>query len=305
MCGIASSRWPIVLEVLGRQHVEVAAGDHDVLDLGARGDVGDGGMPALRVGLQAGLLDGVGVAADRVAARAEAAIDRADVERQEQRLVVVAVRQAGRRRIGLLVERVERQARVIGQLGRGDRQELDAERIAIRIGPVDQGDDVGRDPHVHRRAGDAGADVVEEGRRHAVAEHRGELVEARDAVLVLELPVQEGGAIDVGVAGDLPPELVVAEVAVGVGLGIDDRLEGGGHLEIHQLGQQRVCFHPRQDVADAGGDIDLIDKDIGGLAHGGVFFNYGESGVEGGARRMLRWPVRAGKSRSNPVKYGC
>ncbi len=231
------------LEVLGRQHVQVAAGDHDVLDLGARGDVGDGGMPALRVGLEAGLLDGVGVAADRVAARAEAAIDRADVERQEQRLVVVAVRQAGRRRVGLLVERVERQARVIRQLGRGDRQELDPERIAIRIGPVGQGDDVGRDPDVHRRAGDAGADVVEEGRRHAVAEHRGELVEARDAVLVLELPVHEGGAIDVGVAGDLPPELVVPEVAVGEGLGIDGRPEGGGHREIHQLGQHRV-FRP-------------------------------------------------------------
>jgi len=48
------------------------------------------------------------------------------------------VRQAGRRRVGLLVERVERQARVIGKLRRGDRQELDPERIAIRIGPVGQ-----------------------------------------------------------------------------------------------------------------------------------------------------------------------
>ena len=161
-------------------------------------------------------------------------------------------------------------------------------------------DDVGRDPHVHWGADDAGADIVEEGRRHEIAEHRGELVDAGDAVLVLELPVQEVGAIDVGVAGDLPPELVVPEVAVGEGLRIDDRLEGGGHLEIHQLGQQRVFLHPRQRVANPGGDIVITGKNIGDLAHGGVFFDYCESGIE--ARRMLRWPVRAGKGRSIPVK---
>ena len=121
------------------------------------------GMPAFRVWRQAGLLDGVGIATDRVAAGAEAAIYRADVERQEQRLVVIAVRQTGSGGVGALVERVQGQARVIGQLGRGDWQELDPQRVAIRIGPVGQADGVGRDPHVHWGTSDASADIIDKG----------------------------------------------------------------------------------------------------------------------------------------------
>ena len=114
-------------------------------------------------------------------------------------------------------------------------------------------------------------------------------------MLVLELPVQEVGAIDVGVAGDLPPEFVVPEVAMDEGLRSDGRLEGGRHREIHQLGQNRMFGHPRQRVADAGGGIDLIDEDIGGLAHGGVFFDCCEPGIEAGDAQIP-------EGRSMPVK---
>ena len=81
-------------DLLGAQLVGVAAGDDDVLQLGARGDVGEGLLPALGVDLEVELLHLLGVDADRVAARAEAAVDRAGVQRQEQRLVGVAVGQA-------------------------------------------------------------------------------------------------------------------------------------------------------------------------------------------------------------------
>ncbi len=74
--------------------------------------------------LELDLLDLVGVDADGVAARAEAAVDRAGVERQEQRLVGVAVREPGDRRVGLLVQRVEVELRVIGQEARRERDEL-------------------------------------------------------------------------------------------------------------------------------------------------------------------------------------
>ena len=60
-----------------------------------------------RVDPEVDLLDLVGVDADGVAARAEAAVDGAGVEREEQRLVGVAVGEAGHRRVGLLVERIE------------------------------------------------------------------------------------------------------------------------------------------------------------------------------------------------------
>ena len=137
-CGIASSRCADGARG-GRRGsiVHVAAGDHDVLELGARGDVGEcAACQRFRSGVRRVFSTLLGVDADRVAAGAEAAIDRADVERQEQRLVVIAVRQTGCGGVGALVERVQGQARVIGQLGRGDRQELDPQRVAIRIGQL-------------------------------------------------------------------------------------------------------------------------------------------------------------------------
>ena len=75
-------------------------------------------LPALGADLELDLLDLFGVDADRVAARAEAAVDGAGVERQEQRLVGVAVGEPRDRRVGLLVERVEVELGMIGQEAR-------------------------------------------------------------------------------------------------------------------------------------------------------------------------------------------
>ena len=95
----------------------------------------EGALPALVVGLEVHLLDLFGVDADRVAARAEAAVDGARVEREKERLVGVAVREPGDGRVVLLVERVEVELRVIGQKARGERDELDAERVVVRVAP--------------------------------------------------------------------------------------------------------------------------------------------------------------------------
>ena len=101
-------------------------------------DVVEGILPLLgRLG-QRNFVDVLGVGADRVAARAEPAVDRADVERQEERLIDVAMDESGHRRVFLLVQRVERQARMIGQRRRGKRNELAADRIADRVVPIDQ-----------------------------------------------------------------------------------------------------------------------------------------------------------------------
>jgi hypothetical protein len=75
----------------------------------------------------------------------------------------------------------------------------------------------------------------------------------------------------------MPPELDVPKVSVGVFLGIHGRLAGGGYPNVQQLAQERMDFHPRHHLANPRGGIDFLDKDIGGLAHGGVFFDYGES----------------------------
>ena len=68
-------------DLLGPQLVRVAARDDDVLQLGPRADVVERLLPALHVHLELELRHLFRVDADRVAARAEAAVDRAGVER--------------------------------------------------------------------------------------------------------------------------------------------------------------------------------------------------------------------------------
>ena len=118
------------LDVLGLQVVGVAAADDDVLQFRPRSDVGESVFPALRAGRELQLFHRLGVTADGVAARAEAAIDRARIKRQEERLVRIAMRQARHRRVLLLVQRIEPQLGMIGHLLRGHRQKLRADRVA-------------------------------------------------------------------------------------------------------------------------------------------------------------------------------
>ena len=114
-CGMSSSALPMSSMFLGAQLVGVAAGDDDVLELRPLRNVLERVLPLLgRLG-QRDFVHVLGVGADRIAARAEAAVDRADVERKKECFIHVAVHEAGNRRIFLFVQRIERQARMIGQ----------------------------------------------------------------------------------------------------------------------------------------------------------------------------------------------
>ena len=149
---------------------------------------------------------------------------------------------------------------MIGAQARAERQELD--RAAGRaygsrqsISPMMYGDS----------RTFIGAGACPRGRRPGTPAAPGrratrELLDAGDAVAGLELVVAELLARHVPVGRDVAPEFVVEQIAVGVFLGVNHRLEGRGHLDIHQLGQQVVVLHSRQDVADPGAD---------GLVYGG------------------------------------
>ena len=102
-------------QLLRAQVVGVAAGDDDVLQLGARGDIGKRPLPALLADVQVDLVDELSIDAHRVAAGAEAAVHRAGIKGQKQRLVRVAVGQAGHRGVGHLAQRVEAELWVIRQ----------------------------------------------------------------------------------------------------------------------------------------------------------------------------------------------
>ena len=64
--------------MLGLQVVGVAARDHNVLQLGLAGDVGEGFFPAAAARFERGFGYCGGVGADGVGARAEGAVGRAD-----------------------------------------------------------------------------------------------------------------------------------------------------------------------------------------------------------------------------------
>jgi len=102
------------------------------------------------------------------------------------------VHEPGRDGVALLAQRVEREERVLGQqLGR-EGEELPAQRVADRVVPADEREEVGGDAHAHGRARHAERDVVDERRAHAIPERRAEAVGRGDRVARLpEGPVEE------------------------------------------------------------------------------------------------------------------
>ena len=84
---------------------------------------------------------------------------------KEQSLIGVAMDQAAHGRVGMLMERVESQLRVVGQHPGLDRNELAEHGIVARIGPVDAAEDVRG--HASRHGG--GLDAVDHVRHKLVA----------------------------------------------------------------------------------------------------------------------------------------
>ncbi len=107
-----------------REHQRVAAGQDDLSDIGVLAQPGAGGVEFLR-------RQQATIGADLLAAEAEAAIDRADQQRLEQRAVGVAVDDAAHRRERLVGDWVR------GFVWSGDqlvrvRHELTADRV-VRV----------------------------------------------------------------------------------------------------------------------------------------------------------------------------
>jgi hypothetical protein len=232
-------------DLLGAEVVRVAAGDDDVLKLGARRDVSEGPRPPLVVDLEVRLLDLVRVDADRVAARAEPAVDGARVERKEQRLVHVAVREARHRGVLALVKRVEPELGVVRQHARAKRDELRAQRIAVRVAPVDEAHQVRRHAHAHGRLGEALRRVLDELRRDHAAEGVEQLVRPRDRALRLPVVVQELLVGDVLVRRDAAKIRDLAELRVH-----EPGLVDAG-LQVHDL---VFCAPEPHDVGGGGRD---------------------------------------------------
>ncbi len=242
-----------LLDLLRAELVSVAAGDDDVLELCARRDVRVRRAPAIFADLEVHLLDLFGVDADRVAARAEAAVDRARVEREKERLVGVAVREAGHRRVALLVERVEVELRVIRKELRLERDELDAQRVLVRVLPVDEREEVRAHAHAHRRLLEALVRVFDELRRDEPLDRLQELLDVRDRVLGLPVVIEERLFVDVLVRRDALPERAVEQILVDERLRIDGGFlrDDGGMRRLHdgQRGHDPrfpTAFHGKQ-----------------------------------------------------------
>jgi hypothetical protein len=113
-----------VRDLVCAQVMHVATANHHVLDLRLRAQVLERQLPTLGLGAQVVLGDAIRVDPDRVRARAEAAVHWAQVEREKQRFVWIAVHETGHLLVVLLVQRVEPHERMVGQLLGAERQEL-------------------------------------------------------------------------------------------------------------------------------------------------------------------------------------
>ena len=142
-----------LLDVLRAELVGVAAADDDVLELGARRDVLVGAPPALVVraaggpsrprrcrgrwrtsACRSGSRPGTCRAAERAPCRGSGASGRARARRPA---------------------RASESSPSFGWSGRrrdAEREELGAQRVVVRVLPVDERDDVRADAHAHRRA---------------------------------------------------------------------------------------------------------------------------------------------------------
>ena len=122
---------------------DVPTRDEDVFHFRARSHVLEGQTPALDIDAELQFGDLLGVQAHSVAAGAETAVDWAGVERQEENLVRIAVRQPGHRHVLPLVQGVEIHLGMVRQVARGQRDELDAQRILVGPRPVDERKQIG------------------------------------------------------------------------------------------------------------------------------------------------------------------
>ena len=95
-----------------------------------------------------------------------------------------------------------------------ERDELEAQRIALGVAPVDQRQQVGRHAHRHRRALEAALRVRDEVLRDQTFQRGQQLADVGDRVLRLPLVVEELGLADVRVGRDAPPELAAQQLAV-------------------------------------------------------------------------------------------
>ena len=129
-----------VAQAARRQDEAVAAGDDDLPDVRALGDVGHGGVQRLRRQRAQAL------GPDHLAAEAEPAVDRAGVVDLQQAAVGIAVDDPLDRRVGEVADRVGGLPRAGRDSSAVGRDELARDRV-VRIGGVDQVGHGRRDRH--------------------------------------------------------------------------------------------------------------------------------------------------------------
>ncbi len=165
-----------VVELLVGERERVAAGDQHVADCRRRADV-------VEHRFEAGIRGRQLAVADHARSRAVAAISRAEVEREEQHAIRIAMHETGHRAVAVFAQRIVRLARCAQKFA-GHRNDGAAQRV-VRVGRVEQAHVIRRDSQrQHRAAFDDRAAFI--GRQ---LEQILELREVLDAVARLPAPV--------------------------------------------------------------------------------------------------------------------
>src|SRR5687768_13280402 len=186
--------------------IAVAAGNDDVFELGLAGDIRESLFPAAGIRDEFELGNFLRVLTDRVAAGAKTAIDRTGILREKKGFVRVTMGQPGERCIFLLVQGIELEHRMIGQLLRAQRQELGADRVADRIGPVDQREEIGGNSQGHWSGLDPCGEILVEALGNEGAKRVAKLARIANGEALLKKVGTKLFAGDLREAGQAAPE---------------------------------------------------------------------------------------------------
>ena len=122
-------------------------------------------------------------------------------------------------RVFALVQRIEPQHRMIRLLLRMEREKLSANRVGKRRAPIDEREKIRRNAERHRRMGDAGFEVGENGFRNECSKSCAQLCDAGDGVALLPFMIAKFGDAGLRVSRDVSPEFIAAKVAEAGALG--------------------------------------------------------------------------------------
>ena len=140
------------------------------------------------------------------------------------------------------IERIEVQLGVIVFLLASERQKLFAKRIAIRVIPIDQAQNIRRNPHTHGRVLQARCDLLIKRIGYPILEYPHQFAHAGYGMAHLKDVRVKGACVYICKCGDVPPKFIPTQRAMREVIGIDGWFCARGIYFFNNVHFLAFCF---------------------------------------------------------------